>query len=240
MPIERGDRLIPVQTADGHITVLKATGAKAAGDRVILLQTADGVNTPIRCSPMSKEGQRGILVQTADGILTPIVMQTLPSAVCIAWIDESRGGSGAYYNNETIYNSDLSSYDTLIEDNVVSSGLMSPSDGGETGWTYCIPEGYSQPANITMINCGRPPSLTDIVNFYTTLKNNITPDFIPQKVLLAVDVSGSMNYSTIQPAYGQFLSWLATNEPSVEVVRKSFSNERWIYLLNGFIQNLED
>jgi hypothetical protein len=79
--LKANDRLIPVTTADGYNSVLKAVAAKESGDRCILVKTADGYATPIKCRPINKSGQRGILVKTADGVMVPVTFEHIPQII---------------------------------------------------------------------------------------------------------------------------------------------------------------
>lgn len=148
------------------------------------------------------------------------------------WIDEAQW----VYNQDDDpieseqYDTDLAEFTEVMERHKSRCALMAPTNPSTewADWTYTIPRGYSPPfinnVRMPMLNIGRPPTSSEIISLY----EDWTSSFTPSRLLLAVDVSGSMSMSTIQPAYDEFKSYL-TND-GLEYEETTFGNERWLYL----------
>ena len=66
---------IPVQTADGKITLLDVVRANSGDQYAIRVQTADGKETLARVAPATSSDQYAIQAQTADGKITLVSLE---------------------------------------------------------------------------------------------------------------------------------------------------------------------
>lgn len=158
----------------------------------------------------------------------------LGDVIMIVFIDES----SYYMQNPDTYRQDLNSYRTLIN----SSGVFNSATGavwmpgGRPAYPGfdVIPSGESDPSEFVISGVGRPPTLEQLVSRF----NSLVPDpAIPDNIFLLIDNSGSMSTSTVQPGYGEFVTWLG-NTTSANIVEQEFRSERWIYNLNEFLNEV--
>ncbi|MGE4300806.1 MAG: hypothetical protein AB7F40_04295 [Victivallaceae bacterium] len=101
-----------------------------------------------------------------------------------------------------------------------------------------IPSGGSLPDNILSYTCGRDG--TDLGLFKLVFKC-LAGQYSQTSGLtvgLFVDTSGSMNQSTIDPAFTEFKEWIAT-EYHYDIVQRNASDERWLQWTAEYLKDLK-
>jgi len=132
---------------------------------------------------------------------------------------------------------DVSALNTLISQNEASfDGLTIEAwiPGGRGVWNSdVVPPGvdYSQ---FTLRDIPRTPTSSDLVSAYIDMRGR-REDF--DTIILIVDNSGSMTLNTIQPGYGQFVSWLSS-ATSANINESSTQSERWVGVTANVLQQL--
>jgi hypothetical protein len=161
----------------------------------------------------------------------------LPIIIVMCWIDEAccwADPSLQYFYNASLYNEDLAEYSPTT---FTRSGCRVPEHPDlSPGIWPVLPSGYAAPAEISVETCGRPPSFNEIIEDFDQIRGDVFPGYL----LLCVDDSGSMTYSTIQPGYDDFKLWISENYPGITIVEWPFYDERWIKAINEGIQYILD
>lgn len=155
----------------------------------------------------------------------------------MAWIDEST----PYHNNRATYIQDKTKWENIIPLYAKwSASVEAPFDSGYNGIEYLKYPTETYPDDIYFANINRLPSAVSLKNTF----DNLMADFRsqpplaitePDKIILAVDNSGSMNTNTIQPAYNSLVDYIQTNYPNVELVQVEWRSEDY---LDIWVQNL--
>ena len=153
--------------------------------------------------------------------------------VAMCWIDESRG---TYLANPTLYTNDLAEYREMLSQNpdVHSGCLVPPNPWYDYYGTIAavIPQGHSAPPEISVELCNRPPALNEFINDFNRIRNTM----LPEHIVLCVDNSGSMTYSTLGADYVLFKGWLQLNYPQANILERPMSPyQQWIGGLTGCI-----
>ncbi|MDP6585773.1 MAG: hypothetical protein QF535_14045 [Anaerolineales bacterium] len=158
----------------------------------------------------------------------------LGRAVFIVFIDEA---SPIYYpSGDAVYNADHSIYSSLLNQHIGTlfiSTLASVWKPARDDDLDVIPTGAT-PVGFTTRDIPRAGLvLADLIDEYLNLAGGTQPD----NIYLIVDNSGSMTTASINPAYGEFVTWLGNNT-SANIVEEVFFDERWLSHLNSFINQL--
>ncbi|UCE98866.1 MAG: right-handed parallel beta-helix repeat-containing protein [Planctomycetota bacterium] len=157
----------------------------------------------------------------ADEVLEPVI-------VCLAFIDETGGGS--YYSYPSRYNEDLEGYRDLLptlEFEVHSRCIVPLYD-----ISLVLPDGCEPPDEISVETCNRPPDCNELMAHFAEVCGD---DAEPTRICLCVDVSGSMftEIVALQEGYDEFVAELRARYGEELVVEYPFGNpivpdERWV------------
>jgi hypothetical protein len=158
--------------------------------------------------------------------------------VVLCWIDESCGQVTSYHDNvsggEQLYADDVAEFEATVDRQlwpVMAKCFDLPSSYGQ----HIIPDGALPPDDIIIGDFPRTPTLLDFTNDFKDLVSDANPLYI----LLAVDNSGSMEESTIEPEYDEFRDWLAFRYPRAVINPDDDDcispTEQWIKSMNDFI-----
>jgi len=165
-------------------------------------------------------------------LLIFVFVDEATTAYTLSNIDGS--GKGQYLDN------DFSNYQAAVAGYTagpVVTVVCNPSKS-KINAMYIAPANFSGHSSLYMKDSnglgtivGRPPSLQELKNLYSTVTGGLTP----VRIGLIVDESGSMIKNDIQPGYRQFKKYLETLAPTSE---KSIETERWLEWSAKFINGV--
>jgi hypothetical protein len=162
------------------------------------------------------------------------------SFLSMGWIDES----SPYHNNQYVYLNDKARWEAFTPLYAKWVAAVEAPVGALTnrGIAYLKYPTESYIDNVSFTDIGRPPAAGSLISSFENLLTEFRskpPLSItePDKIILAVDNSGSMHTSDIQPAYSNLVNHITINYPQIELVEVEWGNEDYI---NIWIQNLEE
>lgn len=236
--IKNGD-LVAVSVTNDGVRVGTRCYMSSANDTFTLpIKYSDGEQGAIWVLPMTNKNDIGYKAYASDDEPAAVTIAKA-SFIAMAWIDEA---SPCYTNYESVYVSDLELFNSLAIRSIKwSASCQSPKNTTSTsqGIARCVNTdvGYPQDlgVNIYMENVNRSPNITasELTSMFDTLlaEFKATPPLditYPEYVILTIDVSGSMNESTIQPAYSSLVSYISTKCSDSIIKQTSYSNEAWL------------
>lgn len=151
----------------------------------------------------------------------------LGNAVVIVFIDEAEN---IYWpHGDAVYDQDVADLKVLANNPSSFSEFLGMAEvpGGRKIYQAprdITPEGKDVPTpEFKVYNIGRPPTTEELINNYLDRVGNKRVD----NIVILIDNSGSMTTAVVEPALGEFVSWLRTNT-SATILEQEFKTERWI------------
>ncbi len=237
MTIKNGDLVVVTADSVGQNIATKCYSCRLQDKLVLKAKCSDNTFAGIYVVPMKFENDIGFRPSTADSEKAAVTLAR-GSFIAMCWIDEA---SPIYTDESTTYLSDLDNFYNICKRSVKwNASCQAPSIGfSDKGISHCIyaSSGYPQDfgVNIYMEDIHRSPDLLNIelTNMFDLLLSEFrsTPPHSiqnPEYIILTIDVSGSMNQDTIEPAYTNLVSYIQSKCPTSNLRYTTYSNEAWL------------
>lgn len=235
--IQTGDYVAVSLSDSGQKVATRCFIASSIDKFIVKVECADGLYSSIYVLPMKYANELGFRC-IADKLPAAVTIAKA-SFIAMAWIDEA---SPIYTSSASYYESHLATFERLNYRSIKwSASCQSPTNNpaGSAGIHACVylPSGYPQDrgVNIHMENVGRNPYITNsqLTNMFDLLLNEFrsTPPLnviYPDYIILTIDVSGSMNATTISPAYSNLVTYIQGRCPNSILKETTFSGESWL------------
>ena len=229
--IKQGSLIIPLMGAGGNVVAHEVGPPQNEDELIIPSVAADKTLTGLQVISMQKQDEVGLPGIACDGLAVAIKGGQPALGMIMVFIDEAQ--SIYYPDGQAAWDADVARWNQLINEyGPPEYAAVYKVSGQDLG---IIPEGRSCPDEIQYRSISRNPSLSEMITAYNNCKGGENLAH-PQDVVLCVDVSGSMNRSSMTPGIDEFEQWLSNQDPPVAWSEQSFSSERWLSLVNDWYE----
>jgi len=182
----------------------------------------------------SESGTYNVILTITNQCGTSTQTQTIrvyKTFIGMAWIDES---DSIYTATSEPYQTHINSFKEFTIQLPKYTGSCQVPGRPETGVYYpAVGNPISNGIDILVETVGRPPAANELIDRFEYLLDRFadkSPTNVqyPDYLVLSVDISGSMNLSTIQPAYDSLKSYVRSNYPQITIRETTYSNEMWL------------
>lgn len=239
MAIKLGDYVIVLYDSNLNPIGFKSNIAKSQDELLILAISSDNIPIPISVTSMKYINDIGF--RGKDSNDNPVgLITSRETFIGMCWIDEAQPG---YTGSQTTYEAGINLFKTSISKiRKWSASCQNPGNSSSTNvWNNQYPESYGIP--IYMETIGRPPTSIQLTSRFDYLLQSFQSQIpisieYPTYLILSVDVSGSMNLNTIQPAYNDLKNYVNVNYPQITIIETTFSNESWLHIWASQISDI--